>query len=211
MRTTHRRYWVFFLLFLFSAIAYLDRVNMSVAGKPIAHEFGLSPIELGYLFSSFLWAYVLMMLPGGRLIDRWGTHVMAPVATAIWSGAQVATGMVGSFATMLAVRARFRNRRGALRADFLWQRSVVVALYRARYRHCRDLGRVQPRAGARRAGRGLRPQPKLPHQPPDASAADSRGGNYEAFRVAVGAERGCRRPACTGWRRRSAAPDHRQR
>jgi len=66
MRTTHRRYWVFFLLFLFSAIAYLDRVNMSVAGKPIAHEFGLSPIALGYLFSSFLWAYVLMMLPGGR-------------------------------------------------------------------------------------------------------------------------------------------------
>jgi ACS family glucarate transporter-like MFS transporter len=104
MRTTRRRYWVFFLLFLFSAIAYLDRVNMSVAGKPIAHEFGLSPIELGYLFSSFLWAYVLMMLPGGRLIDRWGTHVMAPVATAIWSGAQVATGLVGSFATMLVVR-----------------------------------------------------------------------------------------------------------
>src|SRR5215472_14058185 len=74
MRTTHRRYWVFFLLFLLSGIAYVDRVNMSVAGKPIAHEFGLSPIALGYLFSSFLWAYVLMMLPGGRLIDRWGTH-----------------------------------------------------------------------------------------------------------------------------------------
>jgi MFS family permease len=104
MRTTHRRYWVFFLLFLFSAIAYLDRVNMSVAGKSIAHEFGLSPIALGYLFSSFLWAYVLMMLPGGRLIDRWGPHVVASVATAVWSTAQMATGMVGSFMTMLMVR-----------------------------------------------------------------------------------------------------------
>ena len=104
MRTTHRRYWVFFLLFLFSAIAYLDRVNMSVAGKAIAHEFGLSPIALGYLFSSFLWAYVLMMLPGGRLIDRWGPHVVASVATAVWSTAQMATGMVGSFAAMLMVR-----------------------------------------------------------------------------------------------------------
>ena len=82
MKTSHRRYWVFFLLFLFNGIAYLDRVNMSVAGKPIANEFGLSPIALGYLFSSFLWAYVLMMLPGGRLIDRWGTHVIASVATA---------------------------------------------------------------------------------------------------------------------------------
>ena len=104
MRTTHRRYWVFFLLFLFSAIAYVDRINMSVAGKPIAHEFGLSPIALGYLFSSFLWAYVLMMLPGGRLIDRWGPHVVASVATAVWSTAQMVTGMVGSFAAMLMVR-----------------------------------------------------------------------------------------------------------
>ena len=104
MKTSHRRYWVFFLLFLFNAIAYVDRVNMSVAGKPIAHEFGLSPIALGYLFSSFLWAYVLMMLPGGRLIDRWGTHVVASIATAVWSAAQMATGIVGSFATMLVAR-----------------------------------------------------------------------------------------------------------
>src|SRR6516225_10699346 len=104
MRTTHRRYWIFFLLFLFSAIAYLDRVNMSVAGKPIAHEFGLSPIALGYLFSSFLWAYVLMMLPGGRLIDSWGPHVVASVATAVWSTAQMATGMTSSFTTMLLTR-----------------------------------------------------------------------------------------------------------
>ena len=104
MKMSHRRYWVFFLLFLFNAIAYVDRVNMSVAGKPIAHEFGLSPIALGYLFSSFLWAYVLMMLPGGRLIDRWGTHIVASVATAVWSAAQMATGVVGSFATMLVAR-----------------------------------------------------------------------------------------------------------
>jgi MFS family permease len=101
---THRRYWVFLLLFLFSGIAYLDRVNMSVAGKPIAHEFGLSPIALGYLFSSFLWAYVLMMLPGGRLIDHWGTHVIAPIAAAVWSVAQMATGVAGNFVAMLIAR-----------------------------------------------------------------------------------------------------------
>jgi MFS family permease len=101
MKTTRRRYWVFFLLFLFNLIAYVDRVNMSVAGRPIAQEFGLSPVALGYLFSSFQWAYVLMMLPGGRLIDRWGAHVMASVATAVWSAAQMAPGAASSFATML--------------------------------------------------------------------------------------------------------------
>jgi ACS family glucarate transporter-like MFS transporter len=104
MKTTRRRYWVYLLLFVFSAIAYVDRVNMSVAGKPIAQELGLSPVALGYLFSSFLWAYVLMMLPGGRLIDRWGAHVVAGVCTAVWSIAQMATGATVGIVTMLAAR-----------------------------------------------------------------------------------------------------------
>ena len=89
---------------MFSGIAYVDRVNMSVAGKPIAQELGLSPVALGYLFSSFLWAYVLMMLPGGRLIDRWGAHVVASVATVVWSVAQMATGAAVGVATMLLAR-----------------------------------------------------------------------------------------------------------
>ena len=122
MKTTRRRYWVFFLLFLFNLIAYVDRVNMSVAGKPIAQEFGLSPVALGYLFSSFLWAYVLMMLPGGRLIDRWGAHVMASIATAVWSAAEMATGAASSFATMLVTRlglgiGRRRSRRSLIAAS----------------------------------------------------------------------------------------------
>ena len=101
---TKRRFWVYFLLFLFNMIAYTDRVNISVAGKPIADELGLSPVALGYLFSSFLWAYVLMMLPGGRLIDRFGPHNIAAIATAIWSVAQMLTGATVNFATMLMTR-----------------------------------------------------------------------------------------------------------
>src|ERR1700747_1754766 len=45
-----------------------------------------------------------MMLPGGRLIDRWGAHVMASVATTIWSAAQMATGAAWSFASLLVTR-----------------------------------------------------------------------------------------------------------
>jgi MFS family permease len=104
MKSTRRRYWIYFLLFVFSAIAYVDRVNMSVAGKPIASELGLTPVALGYLFSSFLWAYVLMMLPGGRLIDRWGAHAVAGVATAVWSLAQMATGAAVGVVTLLLTR-----------------------------------------------------------------------------------------------------------
>ena len=155
MKTTRRRYWVYFLLFLFSAIAYVDRVNMSVAGKPIAHEFGLSPVALGYLFSSFLWAYVLMMLPGGRLIDRWGAHVVASVATAVWSRRRWRPEW-RQFCDDVDGAARSGNRRGAVRSDWSYQqRPVMVALYRARHRDCRDLAPVHPRACARRSGRRL--------------------------------------------------------
>jgi MFS family permease len=104
MGMPRRRYIIYCLLLVFAGIAYMDRVNMSVAGRPIAQEFGLSPVALGYLFSSFLWAYVLMMLPGGRLIDRWGAHVVAGAATIVWSAAQMATGVTVGIVSMLLAR-----------------------------------------------------------------------------------------------------------
>jgi ACS family glucarate transporter-like MFS transporter len=101
---THRRYWVFFLLFLFNVICYLDRINMSVAGRSIAGEFALSPVALGYLFSSFLWAYVVMMLPGGRLVDSLGPHRLAAIGAAFWSVSQMLSGAATGFATLLLTR-----------------------------------------------------------------------------------------------------------
>jgi MFS family permease len=101
---TRRRYWVFFLLFLLNAISYTDRINMSLAGHPIARAFSLSPVALGYLFSSFLWAYVLMMLPGGRMIDSMGSHRVAAIMATIWSVAQMLSGAAIGFATLLLTR-----------------------------------------------------------------------------------------------------------
>ena len=63
---------VYAMLFLMTAISYLDRVNLSVAAGPIAKELGLSPVQLGWLFSGFLWTYIVALRPqrrraGGRL------------------------------------------------------------------------------------------------------------------------------------------------
>jgi MFS family permease len=101
---THRRYWVYFLLFLFNVICYLDRINMSVAGRSVAQEFGLSPVQLGYLFSSFLWAYVVMMLPSGRAVDTLGAHRLAAIGAAFWSVAQMLSGAATGFGTMILAR-----------------------------------------------------------------------------------------------------------
>ncbi|HTB44418.1 MAG TPA: MFS transporter [Acetobacteraceae bacterium] len=101
---TSRRYWIYFLLFLFNVICYLDRINMSVAGRSVAQEFALSPVALGYLFSSFLWAYVVMMLPSGHLVDRLGAHRVAAIGAAFWSIAQMLSGAAMGFGTLLLTR-----------------------------------------------------------------------------------------------------------
>jgi MFS transporter, ACS family, glucarate transporter len=64
------RWILIFWMFVVSAIAYLDRVNISIAGQAIAKEFNLSNVELGWVFSAFVLGYALFQVPGGRLADR---------------------------------------------------------------------------------------------------------------------------------------------
>jgi len=99
-----RRYWIYLALFTLVAINYIDRVALSVGAKPIAQEFGLSPIELGYLFSSFLWAYVLLLLPMGVAADRFGTRMVAGLGMAVWSLATICTGLAGSIGVLMTTR-----------------------------------------------------------------------------------------------------------
>ena len=38
-------------------VNYIDRINLSVAAPQIQAEFGLTSVQLGWLFSSFFWLY----------------------------------------------------------------------------------------------------------------------------------------------------------
>ena len=67
-----KRYLVYTGLFVLMFINYLDRVNLSVAAKSIADNYGLSPIDMGYIFSAFLWTYLVCLIPMGILTDRFG-------------------------------------------------------------------------------------------------------------------------------------------
>src|SRR5664279_5728747 len=96
-------------MFAISAIAYLDRVNMSIAGSSIQKEFGLDNIRLGWVFSSFVLGYALFQAPGGRLADRFGPRRILAIAT-VWRAvftslaAMVPAGIPGVLAMLLAVR-----------------------------------------------------------------------------------------------------------
>ena len=63
-------------MFVVSAIAYLDRVNLSIAGRAIEEEFHLTDIQLGYVLSAFVLGYALFQAPGGRIADRFGPRLV---------------------------------------------------------------------------------------------------------------------------------------
>jgi MFS transporter, ACS family, glucarate transporter len=96
-------------MFSISAIAYLDRVNISIAGTYIQKEFGLDNIQLGWVFSSFVLGYALFQAPGGRLADRFGPRRILLIATVWWAVftalvAIVPAGIAGALAILLITR-----------------------------------------------------------------------------------------------------------
>ena len=83
-RTSRIRWLLIFWLFVLSAVAYLDRVNISIAGTLLASEFHLSKIQLGWIFSAFLAGYALFQTPGGRLADKLGARRVLALAVLWW-------------------------------------------------------------------------------------------------------------------------------
>jgi ACS family glucarate transporter-like MFS transporter len=73
-RTSHVRWFLVFWLFILSAVSYLDRVNISIAGGSIAEAYHLSDVQLGKVFSAMLVGYALFQTVGGRLADRFGAR-----------------------------------------------------------------------------------------------------------------------------------------
>lgn len=101
---TYRRAWIYALMLALVTINYIDRAALAVAAKSVAGEFKLSPVQMGYLFSSFLWTYVLCLLPVGILIDRFGSKSVNSFGIALWSVAVACTAGAWSFGSLLATR-----------------------------------------------------------------------------------------------------------
>ncbi len=100
----YRRGWVCVFLFTLTTINYADRVALSVAAKPISVEFGLTPVDMGFLLSSFLWMYVVCLVPVGLLVDRVGGKLVNGLGIFLWSVATILTGFAPNFLFMLGTR-----------------------------------------------------------------------------------------------------------
>jgi MFS family permease len=101
---TLRRGWIFLFLFTLQTINYADRVSLSVAAKSISVEMHLSPVQMGYLLSSFLWTYIVCLIPVGILVDRFGSRIMNAFGIALWSSATILTGKTWNITTLIMAR-----------------------------------------------------------------------------------------------------------
>jgi MFS family permease len=86
------------------AIAYFDRVNLTVAMPSIAAAFGLTRAQQGLALSAFFWAYTALQIPCGALVDRHGVRIPYLIGFLLWSVASASTALVGGLAGLVAVR-----------------------------------------------------------------------------------------------------------
>jgi MFS transporter, ACS family, D-galactonate transporter len=97
---------VLILLVLSVFINYIDRSNLSIAAPILEKELSLSPSHVGSLLSAFFWTYALFQLFGiaGWLADRFDVSLVFAGGFLLWSAATAATGMLGSFQALFAMR-----------------------------------------------------------------------------------------------------------
>jgi ACS family glucarate transporter-like MFS transporter len=104
------RWFLVFWLFVLSAVSYLDRVNISIAGGSIVDAYHLTDVQLGKVFSALVAGYALFQTIGGHLADRYGPRRVLTGGVVWWGIFTALTALVpagAGSALLLFVTVRF--------------------------------------------------------------------------------------------------------
>jgi MFS transporter, ACS family, glucarate transporter len=107
---SRKRFLLAFWLFVLSAISFLDRTNISIAGLQISSEYGLGNQRLGWIFSAFLIGYAGFQVPAGWLASRFGPRLVITLGVVWWGVATALTTLIPpgiSQAVVLLIGIRF--------------------------------------------------------------------------------------------------------
>ena len=104
-KPTNIRWRVLFITLVLGYIAYVYRSNLSVIGKFLMDDTGISQIELGWLLSSFIWGYTLFQFPGGLISEKIGPKTTLVLVTLGSSLITIITGLIvmGGFSIALMI------------------------------------------------------------------------------------------------------------
>jgi MFS transporter, ACS family, glucarate transporter len=78
------RYLLVIWLMILSALAYVDRTNISIAKIAMGSEFGIDNVRMGWIFSAFLIGYAAFQIPAGLIARRLGPRRSLALLGAWW-------------------------------------------------------------------------------------------------------------------------------
>jgi len=134
------RWTIIGLLSLGMVIAYASRSNISVAlaVPDFIKLFKLSDTDRGTLNSAFFWAYAVLQIPAGWVVDRYGVRLPYAVSFLFWCITSAATAFARSVPQLLTLRVLLGAGEAVVApASYRWirfnfeekQRGLAVGLY----------------------------------------------------------------------------------
>jgi ACS family glucarate transporter-like MFS transporter len=125
-----------------SAVNFFGRTSIAIAGPEIMKQFGISPVQMGAVYSSFAAAYALTMVPAGPLSDRFGARRVLGIAGIVSAVCLFAAGLSSLAVTasaLLSLLAVFRFLFGISSAPLYTACAKVTANWYPPFR----FGRIQ--------------------------------------------------------------------
>src|ERR1700744_5997461 len=103
-RPTAKTWWICFLLFLATAIVYLDRQVLALTAPKIIATFHLTNEQFGKIVAAFRYSYGFVQIFGGFLVDACGPRIVFPVASGVWSIVGILTGLATTVGMLTGLR-----------------------------------------------------------------------------------------------------------
>lgn len=91
------RWIILFFLFMATTLLYLDRSALGIMAPFLQDDIGWTEKQYGNINSAFMIGYALCFLVMGVIVDRIGTKSGYALSVGLWSVAQAATALAGSW------------------------------------------------------------------------------------------------------------------
>ena len=103
-RVSARTWGICILLFLATAIIYLDRQVMALTAEKIISEFGLTKEGFGRVIAAFRYSYGIFQIFGGFLVDAHGPGIVFPATSGLWAFSGLLTGLAATVGMLTGFR-----------------------------------------------------------------------------------------------------------
>lgn len=99
-----RTWWICVLLFLSTAVVYLDRQVLALTAPKIIATFHLTHEQFGHIVGAFRYSYGGVQIIGGFLVDGYGPRIVFPMASGAWSLVGILTGLATTVGALTGLR-----------------------------------------------------------------------------------------------------------